>query len=115
MSNEHEEQVPGVTLFFKRSSFGKPQADEKFRIELTLDCSVRDETLWPVVEEKFKAGLRVFTREDFHMEVMDVLREKLMVTEGKLAASERELRQTRDELAKYKEPLTAFGRALRGG
>lgn len=122
MSDKHEEQVAGVTLHFKSSSLVKPQGDEKFRVDLVLDCSVRDEELWRGVEKKFKEGYRVFTSEDFHMEVLDVVRQDYKTLESRLLHAERELRKEKDhreqleaELAKYKEPLATFGAALRGG
>jgi hypothetical protein len=113
MANNQEEKVPGVTLYFQHSSFQKPQATEKYRVKLALDCAVNDEALWQVVETKFKAGFRVFTSEDFHVEVLSVLREEFVKTQNELAACQRDLAQTRDELAKYKGPLAAFGRAIR--
>lgn len=113
MSNDHEEKIPGVTLYFQHSSFQKPQATEKYRVALKLDCAVNDEALWQVVEAKFKAGFRVFTSEDFHVEVLSVLREEFVKAKNELAAANRELTQVKDELAKYKEPLVAFGQALR--
>lgn len=122
MASKHEEQVAGVTLWFKHSSLAKPQADERFRVNLTLDCSVKDEELWRVVETKFKDGFRVFTSEDFHIGVMDVMRSDIKTLESKLRESEKKLAQEADrskqleeELKKYKEPLQAFGQALGGG
>ncbi len=122
MATKHEEQVAGVTLYFKHSSLAKPQGDEKFRVNLMLDCSVKDEDLWRAVETQFKDGLRVFTSEDFHIAVMNVMRSDLKALETKLLESERRLAQEADrnkqleeELRKYKEPLTAFGQALGGG
>lgn len=122
MSNKHEEQVPGVTLHFKHSAFMKPHGDEKFRVELVLDCSVRNEELWRTVETKFKEGFRVFTNEDFHVEVLNVVRQDYHALEARLAQAERELRQEKDrreqleaEVERYKAPLASFGAALRGG
>ncbi len=121
MSNQHEEQVAGVTLHFKHSSFVKPQGHEKFRVDLALDCTVHDEAVWRTVESKFKEGFRVFTGVDFHIEVMNVVREDLEAMKRRFAENERELRiardritQLEDELTHYKEPLAAFGAALRG-
>jgi hypothetical protein len=115
MSNEHEEKVAGVTLYFQHASFQKPHATEKYRVELKLDCEVHDEALWQVVQAKFAAGFRVFTSEDFHIEVIDVMRQELRDAQTKLARTEVELARREDELRKYKEPLAAFGQALRGG
>ena len=115
MATEHEERIPGVTLHFQHASFGKPHAGEKYRVELKLDCEVRDETLWGMVEAKFKAGFRVFTREDFHIEVLDVMRQELRDANARTAAAEQRCVRLEDELQKYKTPLAAFGQALRGG
>lgn len=115
MASEHEEKIPGVTLHFQHASFGKPRAGEKYRVELKLDCEVHDEALWQTVQAKFAAGFRVFTSEDFHIEVLSVLRQEFMKTQNELAEARRELTQTKDELQKYKGPLAEFGRSLRGG
>lgn len=123
MSNEHEEQVAGVTLWFKDSALMKPHfSNESYRVELRLDCAVVDEEIWRAVETKFKQGLRVFTSSDFHVEVLEVVRQDMGGLKARLAEAERALRQEQDrrqqlevELEKYKEPFAAFGRALQGG
>lgn len=125
MSDEHEEQVAGITFWFKKEvTSGGPSADMKFVVDLTLTCGVKDEPLWEDILKRFKheKGFRVFSSNDFHIEVADVMRQRIQELEGAKAVLERELRQSKDELVRtkdalagYQVPLSAFGRALRGG
>lgn len=121
MTNEHEEKVAGVTMHLKNASQQQPQGLEKLRVLVTLECYVNDEALWKVVENKFITGYRVFTAEDFHVEVMDVMREQIKLMEQQLFEAGRALTQAADakalvekELAAYKEPYQRFKAALGG-
>jgi hypothetical protein len=124
MSDEHEEQVTGITFWFDSSVLSAPVVEgEKFRASLALNCGVKDEVLWEDILKRFKheGGFRVFSSNDFHIEVMDVMRARIVALEGEKAEVERELRQNKDELtrtknalASYQVPLSAFGDALRG-
>lgn len=121
MSDEHEEKVPGVTFWFKKSSFAAAHGDEKFGVELSLHCSVVDEELWRTVEQKFKDGFRIYSVPDFHIEVLDVMRMELKELKDKNTLLERQVAQEKDarlqvqrELEQVKAPLSALGRALGG-
>lgn len=117
-----EEKVPGVTFWFKSSAMVKAHsAAEKLRIDLHLDAVVSDEELWNDILQKFKDGFRVYTRRNFHEEIIHVMRSKSQETDGRIVQLEKELARERDlrkqteaELEKYKAPLAAFGRGLRG-
>lgn len=123
MSDEHEEQVPGVTLWFRRediqaSQTGNPARKMRTAI-LTLDADVKDEQLWTEVCQKFRDGFRVFTAPDFHIEVMNVLREKIVALEDRTKALELELAREKDARRlvekEYKDPVVALRQKLRGG
>ena len=124
MSDKHDEQVPGITFFFAGSELRQSHGREKFLVNLSLVCEVHDEKLWETVEWKFRAleGFRVFSEEDFHVAVMDVLRGNIQTLEREKLELTRQLQQARDkclqaeeELQRYKEPFVGLGRALRGG
>jgi hypothetical protein len=122
VSDEHEEQVPGVTFWLVNSSLGASQGDEKYRVKLSLDCAVNDDELWQEVEKKFKEGFRIHTVPDFHVEVIDVMRAELKAAKERNIILERQVAQEQDrrkqvesELEQFRAPLGAFGRALRGG
>jgi|HubBroStandDraft_3_1064219.scaffolds.fasta_scaffold250740_1 hypothetical protein len=125
MSNEHEEQVPGITFWFKNATTtGALTGDLKFMVDLTLTCGVTDEELWEDILNRFKdkAGFRVFSSNDFHIEVADVMRQTIEELRTEKIRLEAELRQKSDELTRtkgelegYRVPLSAFGAALRGG
>lgn len=117
MTNE-EEQVPGVTFWFKGSSLGRPGGpNEKYRVDLHLDAAVVNEELWNAITQKFKDGFRIYTQNDFHSEVIDVMRQKSKDLEAKLALAEKTLKSERAERARLEGDLarlTALGRGLRG-
>lgn len=122
MADEHEEQVPGVTFWLVSSALMGSQGNEKYRVRLHLDCAVNDDELWQEVEKKFKEGFRIHTVPDFHVEVIDVMRADLRAYKEKNQILERQVAQEKDrreqaerELEKFRAPLGAFGRALRGG
>jgi hypothetical protein len=121
MADEFEEQVPGVTLFFKANTLTKTVGTEKLRTELLLECVVRDEELWEKVSKKLTdpKGVRFFTEDDFHVEVMSVMREKVHDLERekfqlgeqlKSAVAEKDAAVT--ECAKYRGAFDVFGRSL---
>lgn len=122
MSNEHEEQVAGITFWFKHSAAVQAIAEgEKFRAELTLTCGVVDEELWNEILKRFREGFRVFSSNDFHVEVLSVMNQRIKKLELEKQDLERSLKDTeaaldvtRRELEGYKGPLQAFGSALRG-
>lgn len=121
MSNEQEEQVPGITFWFVKSELAAAQGKEKLRATLTLECVVNDEQLWAEVQRKFVEGFRVFTSPDFHLEVLDVMRARIQELETQYAVAERRVQReitakelVEKELEQYKAPLRALGRTLRG-
>ena len=121
MSNEFEEQVPGVTFWFKGSQLEASRGKEKFNVHLTLNCQVNDEELWKGIERKFQEGFRVFASVDFHGEVMDVMRSEMTMLDDRCRQLERDLRASDDAYQRLKEEhekltntLGAFGQALRG-
>lgn len=122
MSDEFENQVPGVTLHHKSDCMMQQTATGLRRVELVLECTISDEKVWAEIDQRFKEGLRVFTAEDFHIEVMNAMRRRLQELERErndakaaLRRSESELTEARGELSKYKNTLGAFGRALNKG
>ncbi len=119
MSNDQEEQVPGITFHYESAAFGRPSGRGIDIVNLKLRCEVTDLSLWEEVEKKFKEGMRVFTGADFHTEVMDVMRTRIVELERQCARLEAEkataaadLSRVRSELQKYKEPFSRLGRAL---
>ncbi len=95
-------------------------AEEKFRVELTLTCGVVDEPLWDEILKRFREGFRVFSSNDFHIEVLSVMNQRIQTLEREkrdltaaLTRKEDQLTQTRRELEEYKAPLQALGAALR--
>jgi len=122
VSDEHEEQVAGVTLWFRREGMHGVQTSDPTRktrtVILELDAAVADESLWKEVCQKFRDGFRVFTAPDFHIEVMDILREKIVTLEDRNKALELELAREKDARQllekEYKAPLEAFSKTLRG-
>jgi hypothetical protein len=121
VSNEHEEQVAGITFWFKHSSVSAAVAEgEKFRAELKLTCGVVDEELWNEVLKRFREGFRVFSSNDFHIEVLSVMNQKVKTLEREKQDLELSLRRAEarilsvtQEFEAYKAPLQALGTALR--
>lgn len=120
MSDEHDEKVPGVTLWLKGSSVSFPAKTRTFYVELKVTGVVHDIEVWNAVEAKFTEGFRVFTVDDFHMEVMGSMRDKIRALEETLAEERRTLLREKDaraqaekELERYREPLSRLGQALR--
>lgn len=106
--SDDEHQIPGVTLYFKTSSIGKPGGPgEAFRVHVELDAVVNNEAVWETVAQRFKTGLRIYTQADFQEDVMAVMQKKAKEHVARIAELEK-------ELAKYKAPLESFGAALRG-
>ncbi len=93
MIDEAEEQLPGVTLYFKTSQVQTPVAKELFRVHLVLDAVVNDEETWKNVERQFIDGLRVYTTNTLTAEVMDRLRINLAEARQKVSDSQREYKQ----------------------
>lgn len=118
-TSKEEEQVPGVTFWFKGSSLGRPGGpNEKYRVDLHLDAAVVDEGLWTAISQKFKDGFRIYTQNDFHGEVIDVMRKKNKELEDQLVVSAKTLASERAERTRLEQELsrlTALGRGLRGG
>jgi hypothetical protein len=121
VTDKHEEQVPGITFWFKKASMSAPAIErEKFRIDLVLDCGIVDETLWEDILKRFKTGFRVFSSNDFHLEVQSVMRQTIQELENKNAELERQLRQkewqlkqAKEETELYKKPMVDLGNLLR--
>lgn len=121
MSNE-EDRVPGVTLWFKSSSIGKPGGPtEQYRVHLQLDAVVTSEALWQAIEQRLKDGLRIYTQLDFHEEVISVMGKKSRDLVGRIAqlekdlATERLARQKAElDVEKYKTPLQEFVDIMEG-
>jgi hypothetical protein len=123
MSNEPEEQVDGITFWFSGSSITGTARPDELGVQLTLNGIVKDEALWKDILERLnsKSGFRIFSSNDFHVEVMNVMRMSIRELEDKNVLLERELQQKKDELVQvarerdsYRVPLSAFGKALRG-
>ena len=119
MSNEHEEKVAGVTLWHTRTVQGTTFQPGTYSMEVTLRAQVTDEEIWKIVEKKFQDGFRVFTGPDFHIEVMDVMRDEVKALEAELARVRRELIQEKDskasiqrDLDRYRSSFVEFGRTL---
>jgi regulator of protease activity HflC (stomatin/prohibitin superfamily) len=121
VTDAYEEQVPGVTLFLVNATESGGQTTEKFRVRVVLDASIHDESVWQELLTKFREGFRVSSSNDFHIEVLDVVRKELELTEARIAELARKLRHEQDaraqverELERYKGPLTALGKVLNG-
>lgn len=117
MSNRHEEQVPGVTLHFRKATAAG--GTEGRHYEVMLDAWVVDDELWKEVQAKLEAGFRIFTAPDFHIEVMDVLRMELREAQERTVILERQLSQEKDAREQAQQAhdrlqstLGSFGRAL---
>lgn len=65
MSEEKEEELPGVTLWWRSSKTmgGAKPGEQNIRVE--LHTVVHDEALWKEVEKQLQEGFRIFTIEDF--------------------------------------------------
>ena len=124
MSDEHEEQVEGITFWFANSTLAAPaRPTDVFSVSLTLTGGVQSEELWKDILDRLKSknGFRVFSSNDFHIEVMHVMRVSIRELEDKntlltqeLTQKKDELRLTQEALAAYQQPLSALGKALRG-
>jgi hypothetical protein len=120
----YEEQVEGVTFYFRSSVITAPaRPGDVFSVSLALTCGVQSEELWNDILGRLRSkdGFRVFSSNDFHVEVLNVMQRTVRELEDNKVLLERELQQAKDELARTKEvlasyqvPLSAFGKALRG-
>ena len=93
-----EERLPGVTLWWTACVI-KGTSNNKTAI-ITLDCTIRDEEIWKVVEEKLKAGFRVYSTNDFKTEMITILNEELEVEKVKVREQLRRIGQLEYEKAK---------------
>lgn len=121
MSDKFEERSPGLTFWHKGASRYTVPATGKAKAALTLECDIEDETLWVEVEKKFFTGFRVHTSDDFHIIVMDALRDGHKELETRLRDAERALAQEREEhracrreLDQYKSVFGRFNKQLQG-
>jgi hypothetical protein len=114
-----EPKLPGVTLFHIGSR--RYQAGGKSKVEMKLEGTIEDETIWVEVEKMFVNGFRVYTQEDFKGELVNVFRTEVLQLERRIEIAEFEKgrlelenKLLREELGKKTEILDGFSRSLRG-
>ena len=125
MTDKFDDQVPGVTFWFKNAEETRDDRRKGIRtVEIKLFAEISDEEMYKAVLKKLESGLRIYTAEDFTSSVLSLMRERIGELETELTMAQRNLRQAADdktrveaELKKYKEPFINLGRQLgyRGG
>jgi hypothetical protein len=118
---EPEDRVPGVTLWMSKATYMRGAAGD-FLVKAALNGTASDLALWEAVQKKLEAGIRIYEEDDFHTAVVHAVKMDVSELRAEITELERQLRQEKDarqlaeeQLARFKEPLEAFGRALQGG
>jgi len=80
-----EDDLPGVVLRFKEGQQLKTNTGKRIA-RIVLEAEVNDTEIWDAVETKLRAGMKVYTINDFQTELAEALRKENESLERKLQA-----------------------------
>jgi hypothetical protein len=113
-----ESKVPGIS-FWLSGDKSYTREDGVNHVECTLLGQYTDEELWKKIQKRLHAGFRIYSEDDFHTEVLLVMRDDFQkeINEHKATKRALELANARlagieTELAEYKRLLGTLGSAL---
>lgn len=111
---ELKDSLPGVIFYRNSSQVMASSTPGVKKVKVVLVAEVRDDAVWESVEEKFTAGLKVYTADDFKGEMLNALREDYARLEAEKKRLQLELSTAKATVERMTAALSVLNHQLEG-